>query len=629
MNKFLTQTKGLLRIIRFCFRISLSPLIKESRKYFAMNIITSLFSATLPFLFIYLSSSVIGILAGEGDDGAWRSFVYLCVAVLAVGLLAKALENFKRYCDGMYREILGNHIRILMMEKSASLDVAFFDSPVFYNEMRDATDNAPLIAQTTFQTFDFIRNTAQLLMAVFLMSRFSITFTLLLALSIVPHVIFQRKQLDGLYSFQRGVLGDERKLYYLSEMLFSKEYVKDARLFNLFPFIKAKYDAAWKLIFLNKKKLSFRYTVLLAVSNFLPEMVLVAFMVRMGYGVFGGDYLLSEYSYYYGIAGQVMSCMYMSVYNYAQLMDGRTRIDYYLKFMSWNNKVVDKSEINIDSGASETEPGVGILTDELIASSEVTVEFRDVSFSYGEDLPLVLRNVSFLIRTSQKTAIVGVNGSGKSTIVKLLMRLYDPTAGMILLNGVDIRKYKQEYVHKYFSTMFQDYPSYAFSVRESVSLSDYRKAGDVCKVGKALTKSDANTIVSRFPNGIDTYLTRQYEEDGVELSGGEWQKISAARTFFREAPIMILDEPSAALDAESEDRLFRQLEDEYTDKCIVLISHRLSNVVNANQILVLDDGRLMEQGTHVELMGSSNKYAELFNLQAKKYSQGATCLSDK
>lgn len=134
-----------------------------------------------------------------------------------------------------------------------------------------------------------------------------------------------------------------------------------------------------------------------------------------------------------------------------------------------------------------------------------------------------------------------------------------------------------------------------------------------------MAKSDAGHLIGKFPNGIDTYLTRQYDEGGVELSGGEWQKISAARTFFREAPVMILDEPSASLDAESEDRLFKQLESEYTDKCAVLISHRLSNVVSAEQILVLDDGELIECGTHTELIRLHGKYAELFSLQANKY----------
>ncbi|MDR2546173.1 MAG: ABC transporter ATP-binding protein/permease [Lachnospiraceae bacterium] len=594
------STKDIFVIIWFCIRMSLSPSRKECRKYFILNIFISVIIVILPFLLIYLTSSIIGILAGENNGESRHYFVFLCMAVFLVGFCSKVVMSFKFYCDAMYQEILNNHIQILMMEKTANLNVSFFDSPGFYNEMRDASNNVSLIAQTTFQTFDFIKNSVQLIIAIILMSRFSMIFSILLAVSIVPHVIFQRKQLDAMYNFQRTVMGDERKLYYLSEILFSKQYVKDVKHFNLFPFIKSKYTTTWKKIFFTKKKLSFKYTVLVALSNFLPEMIMVALMIQMGIRVLEGNYVISDYSYYFGIAGQLMACMYMIVHNYGQLMDGKARIENYRKFMQWDNTIKDDGSIEFNS-------------------EDVIIEFKNVSFRYGEETPLVLNNISFIICTPEKTAIVGANGSGKSTIVKLMMRFYDPTEGEILINGIDIRKYTIKSLRKCFSTMFQDYPSYAFNVHESVSIYDYENMENIDRVNSSLAKGDALQIVSKFSDGINTYLTRQYDEAGVELSGGEWQKISAARTFFREAPVMILDEPSAALDVESEDRLFKQLESEYTNKCAVLISHRLSNVITADRILVLDDGALIERGSHMELVGLNGKYAELFNLQASKY----------
>ena len=600
MKKTINTAKGLLSIIYFCLRMSLSPATKDCRKYFSLNIIFSIISVTLPFLFIYISSNIIGVLAGEAGGDAFRSFFILCALALAVGLSSKVIDNFKMYCDGMYQEILNNHIKVLMMEKSAGLDVSFFDTPLFYNEMRDATINAPLITHTSFQTFDLIKNTIQLITAIILMSRFNITLTILLAVSIVPHVIFQRKQLEAMYNFQRGVMGEERKLYYLADILFSKTYVKDVKLFNLFPYIRDKFLATWKMVFEGKKKLTFKYTVLLAISNFMPEIMMTGFLLQLGIGVINRNYLLSDYSYFYGIAGQVLGCMYVAVYNYGQLMDGKARIENYQKFMKWDNIIRDDGEIEF-------------------GCEDVHIEFRDVSFRYTNDAPLVLKNISFSISSPRITAIVGVNGSGKSSIIKLMMRLYDPTDGVILLNGIDIRKYNVQSLRRCFSTMFQDYPTYAFKVSESILISDYEKAGDPLLIENALVKSDARQLVDKFPDGINTYLTRQYDEAGVELSGGEWQKISAARTFFREAPVMILDEPSAALDAESEDRIFKQLETEYANKCAVLISHRLSNVVSADQILVLDDGELIERGTHKELLELGGRYAELFNLQASKY----------
>jgi len=602
MKIIMNKTKDFFIIILFCHQITLAPQVEKGRKYFSLIILISIISIILPFLTIYLTSEIIGVLTGGTDNNTINHFSILCVAVFLIGLLAKAINTFQIYCNGMYQDILNSYIRVLMMEKSAELDVSFFDSPHFYNEMRDATNNAPLITHTVFQAFDFMKNFIQFILAAILMSRFSLLFTIFMTISIIPHVIFQRNQLDALYNWQRGVMSDERKLYYLTDILYSKEYVKDVKLFNLFPFIKEKFTTTWSLLFSAKRKLSHKYTVLVAASNFFPELIIVLFMFSLGIGVIENTHLISDYSYYYGIAGQVMACMYMIVFNYGQLMDGKARIENYRKFMKWSSTINDDGDIKFNS-------------------RQVKIEFRNVSFRYSKDAPFALKNVSFIIQSPDKTAIVGVNGSGKSSIIKLMMRLYDPTEGEILLNDINICKYTIESIRMCFSTMFQEYPSYAFDVRESVSISNYDNAEDINSIKNALHKADAWQFISKFTNGLATYLTRQYDEAGVELSGGEWQKISAARTFFRETPIMILDEPSATLDAESEDKLFRQLEMEYSDKCAVLISHRLSNVIMADQILVLDAGKLIERGTHMELLRLGGKYAELFNLQAGKYNQ--------
>lgn len=604
MKERLRKQIDLLSIILFCLKMSAGSQQSQLRKYFILNILLSIFSVALPFAIIFLTSQIIGLLSGVFLSGTNNEpilfFIVLCVATLVVGLSLKIIDNFKVYCERMHSDILNNHIRIKMMEKAASLDACLFDSPNYYNEMRDASGNAPLIAQTAFFTFDFLRFAIQFIISIIFMSMFSKLFALLLAVSVIPNVIFQRKQYSNLYDLQRRMMNDERKLSYLSDVLFLRSYMKDVRLFNLFPFINAKFRSIWDMIFTKKKKLSFKYTVLVAVSTFLPEFILLVFMINLGMGVFRNAYTVGDYSYFYGIAGQVLGSAYLTISNYSHIMDGKLRIKNYLKFMSWENKITDDGYI-------------------VYKSDIVNIEFKNVSFRYDKNLPLVLDNISFTVSSPYKTAIVGVNGSGKSTIFKLMMRLYDPDEGEILLNGINLRRYTLASVRKCFSAMIQDYSCYAFNVRESVSLSDYDKSDNEERIYDSLIKSGAQSFVSKLDNGIETFLTRQYDEAGVELSGGEWQKISAARMFYREAPIILLDEPSSALDPESEDILFKQLEEVCAEKCTVLISHRLSNVVTADYILVLENGNIVERGSYTELMAINRTFARLFNVQSQKY----------
>ncbi len=284
------------------------------------------------------------------------------------------------------------------------------------------------------------------------------------------------------------------------------------------------------------------------------------------------------------------------------MADGKMRIQNYKKFLGF------VSNVRTDGTLELTKPFF-------------KVEFRNVSFRYSENLPFVLKDVNFSFDSRQKIALVGANGSGKTTIIKLLLRFYDPAEGQILLDGIDIREYKPDSVRRRFSTVFQDYSNYAFTVRESVSLSDVSQANDQERIMDSLKQSGADSFTARFPMGLDTYLTRRYDDSGQELSGGQWQKMAIARAFFRKADIYILDEPSASLDAQSEDEVFRMFQAMYAGKGAVLISHRLSNIHLSDLILVLDNGSLAEIGSHGELMAANGTYAHMYRLQADKYSQ--------
>lgn len=254
-----------------------------------------------------------------------------------------------------------------------------------------------------------------------------------------------------------------------------------------------------------------------------------------------------------------------------------------------------------------------------IPSENPKIEFCGVSFRYPNSEEYVLRDCSFTINPHEKVGLIGVNGAGKSTIVKLMFRLYDPQEGQILLDGVDIKEYDIYAVRRIFGVLFQDYVTYSLPLREIIALPDFDERFNDEKLRRACDISGASEIIKDWERGFDSVLGRNYEDNGKDLSGGQWQTVGLARAYFKDSEYMVLDEPSAALDPISEDRIFEQLYHLSEGKSSVTISHRLSNTTLADKILVIEDGHIIEEGSHRELLMKNGRYAQLFNLQAEKY----------
>jgi ATP-binding cassette subfamily B protein len=245
-------------------------------------------------------------------------------------------------------------------------------------------------------------------------------------------------------------------------------------------------------------------------------------------------------------------------------------------------------------------------------------EFQDVSFAYPGQTRLVLSNVSFRLEPTERLALVGENGQGKTTIVKLLTRLYDPTGGRILLDGVDLREYDLEDLWKETGVIFQDFMRYDMTAAENIAIGRIEEQDNIFRVRSAAQKSLAEGVIRKLPKGYEQILGRRFE-GGVDLSGGEWQKMALARAYLRDAQLLILDEPTAALDAKSEHEVFQRFAELTKGKMALLISHRFSTVKMADRILVLENGRIAEQGHHDQLLQNKGRYAEMFELQAASY----------
>jgi ABC-type multidrug transport system fused ATPase/permease subunit len=336
------------------------------------------------------------------------------------------------------------------------------------------------------------------------------------------------------------------------------------------------------------------------VLGILPDVCIGAILVGLALGILDGDGTVGDYTLYSGLLVQLAAGMFVLVYSSMRIYEDKLRIDNFRKFEQFENRQPAK-------GGREL-------------SGDVGIEFRNVSFSYPGTDKVILHGLTFSIGKKEKVCIIGLNGAGKSTVMKLLLRFYDASDGEILINHVNIKEYDLLSLRKCFSSFFQDIVSYAFTLGENITISDVYKAdGDQEGLRDALRRSDATGLAEGLPKGLGQYITRHFDEDGAELSGGQYQKLALARTFYRDCPVLLLDEPSASLDPEAEHKVFQYLEGFCKDKTAVFTSHRLSNVHLADRIILLEDGRVAEQGTHTQLLGNRGRYAQLYKYQADKF----------
>lgn len=590
--------KNSIHTIKFCMRI----LFQASKKYFSVLILIMAVSSLTPFAVLFFTSRLIQFLSENINNPhvQYQELLLLLAGLFLINVFNRILEYANTYMTGLLNELVDKESDQLLMNKAVCLDLSYFDSSAFYNELKDAMLNKHYVINTTFSMIHLAKSMIQLLIATVSLARVNWIFSILLAASIVPNVIFLQKQFNAVYDLQRKNLDPSRKKSYLSSLTYDKNFVKEIKVYDLGRFIIAKYQILWQNLYAQKKKTTFKYTVLLSFSSALPEIVTIGVFFLLCNYIFQGAMDLGNFTYYQGIANQVLASMMSVILIASQINDGSNRVRNFIKFLTWENDVNDKGTKKLRNPKK--------------------IEFKQVCFKYGDDLPNVLQDISFTIETDKLTAFAGNNGCGKSTLIKLLLRFYDPISGEILLDGINIKAYTIKSVREYFSIMFQDYGRYAFTIKESTGLSDVENMGNTERILEALDCGGAYAFLKDYSNFIDTYLTRQFDDEGVELSGGQWQSIALSRAFFREqAGMFIFDEPSSSLDAEAEAELFFRLEQLYRHKGAILISHRLSNIASADMIFVLDDGRMIEQGSHRELMQHNGKYAKMFRLQAEKY----------
>lgn len=530
--------------------------------------------------------------------------LFLFILNIVYLFLRKVLNKMNSMVTGIAGELVVNHIKLMIINKAREIDLSSYDKPEFYEKLENANREAGMrpisILNATFKVISAVISAVSFVAVLTTLSPWAPVIIIIAAVpSAIVNFFFRNKN----FRYVRLHSKERRQMNYYSGLMVNKDRVKENKILGLGDTIIDNYKKAFAKYFKGLKRLILREGIVQITVGLLSVLVQGVLFAYIAFSVISGDGLVGDYSLYSGaltsIAGYVSTLLTATVTIY----EGTLFIDNMITFMNEKPEVVSAEEQPLS-------PERGVPH---------TLELRGVSFRYPGSEQYVLRDVNLKIDSSDSVVLVGLNGAGKTTLIKLLTRLYDPTEGAIYLDGVDIRRYSPEEYYDLFGIIFQDFGKYAESARENIRYGDVKKECTDETIISAAVSGGADEFIEALPDGYNTPLTRMFEENGVELSGGQWQKLSVARAFYKESDILILDEPTASLDPMAEQAVFDRYSELSRGKISVFVSHKLSSAVSASKIVVLDSGTVAEVGSHEELMKRKGKYYSLFTVQAHRY----------
>jgi ATP-binding cassette subfamily B protein/ATP-binding cassette subfamily C protein len=583
-------------------------LVRESSRAFAVGMVALLLGqAALPASMAWVGKLIVDavVAAARTGDAAERWHVLKLVGLEAFLMaLSTAMSRGQALLRDLMRASLGNHVNTLILEKATTLELRHFEDADFYDKMQNARREASMRPLSmALETASLLQQLLILASYAALLARLSPWSVLLIVVASVPAFVAEAKLSGQSFRLNTWRAPEGRRQNYLEWILTRDSHVKEAKLFNLGPLVLQRYRALFDKFYSEDRALALKKSAAGLALGFLSLAAFYGAYAFMAVRAALGAITLGDLTLYLSVFRQGQTAIQSALASIGSLYEDGL-------FMSNLFAYLD-----IGTG--------GELPRRLPPLSPVqaraqAIEFRGVSFRYPGTDKWVLRGVDLKLAPGEKMALVGENGAGKSTLIKLLMRLYDPTEGEILYGGVDLRDMDARDLRDRIGVLFQDFVRYQFTAKENVGVGWVPAIDDRARIERAVDDGGARSLIEELPQKLDTMLGGWFEE-GHELSGGQWQKIALARAFMRDSEVLILDEPTAALDAEAEHELFRRLQELAHERTAILISHRFSTVRRADRIAVLRDGRIEELGTHAELIQRNGRYAHLFRLQASGY----------
>jgi ATP-binding cassette subfamily B protein len=576
---------------------------ESGRAVVVLGLISRVLASLLPPALFWVSKLIIdnifGLITTHQPPAArlwWLVATEFALAVTA-GILSRVIDYLDALLAGRYT----HHVSVRVMEHAASLDLMAYEDPAFYDRLErarvQATDRLYMI-QAIGRLIQQVITTITLSISIMV---FSPWLLLLLIVGVIPAFVGETHFAFVGYAKNFRQTPIRRQLDYLRILGGSKEAAKELKLFGLKNFLTGRFKALSTQVYEEDIALARRKVVAggflsaIGTAGYYTAYVFAVWRTVTGVFTFGTLTLLAN------AIREASSNLQATFSTLSTIADQALFLTDLIAFF-------------------EMRPTIQSKPNALPAPRPIRTgfEFRNVSFRYPGSPRLVLNRLNFHLRPGERVALIGENGEGKTTIVKLLTRLYDPVEGQVLLDGVDLREYNLEDLYKEIGVIFQDYMRYEMTARENIAVGRIEQLDNLPLVRQSAQKSMANEVVAKLPAGYEQMLGRRFD-GGVDLSGGEWQKVALARAYLRDAQVLILDEPTSALDARSEYEVFQRFAELTAGKMALFISHRFSTVRMADRIVVLEHGRIAEEGNHDVLTNLRGRYAEMFELQAASY----------
>ena len=569
-------------------------------------VVLAVIQSIVPLLGLYLTKLILDAITGgvtsSARTAAFRQVAFLIILSGGILVLDKIVGTVAELARNTQTLIVTDRVYEVLHAKSIEVDLEYYDNSDYYDALHRAQGDASYRPTRVLDgVFSFLQSSISVvgLGGLLLIIHWSVPVVLVLAA--IPDLLLRLRFAKTFYLQSRWQSPTERQALYFTSLLTGDTHAKEIRIFGLGPLFLKRFGGLrqqireQRLELYKKRSVS---TVFAQCAGILPGFALYAFFA---YRALQGLMTVGDLVMFFQAVQRGQSYLGQLFGSIATLYENNLFLSNVLEFLALKPKVIDSPHPK--KTADNNREGI---------------VFHDVQFGYPNSERTVLDGISFRIPRGQHIALVGENGSGKTTLVKLLLRLYDPTDGVITLDGIDLRDLSLQSLRRNISVVFQDYAKYNLSVKENIWFGDVDLPADEQRIINAARKSGAHRTIAGLPAGYDTLLGKWFE-DGEELSIGEWQKIALARAFLREANIIILDEPTSALDAKAEYEVFNKFHQLSANRTAILISHRLSTVKMADHIYFLENGRIVESGSHDELIGHGGKYAYMFERQAQNY----------